>query len=99
MHPTISATFKIMGLLLIGLIAAVLLPLGENKLPLIGGIALALGLGCFWLVSLAYLHGQVAWRTQTYYAKHDRFYLLFYSAFYALAGLVCILAGIGGLLA
>lgn len=99
MHPTISTTFKILGLLLIAMILSALLPLGANKLPIVSGIILALGLGCFLIVLLAYLHGQIVWRTGTFYVTHDRFYFWLYSLFYALAGLVCIAAGIGGLLA
>jgi hypothetical protein len=99
MHPTISAAFKVLGLTLIGLVLAALLPLGELRLPVIGAVVLALGLGCFWLVSLAYLHGQIVWRTDVFYAAHDRFYFWFYLVFYALAGLLCIFAGTAGLLA
>jgi hypothetical protein len=99
MHPTISTAFKILGLLLVAMILAVLLPLGASKLPIISGIVLTLGLACFWIVSLAYLHGQIVWRTGTLHLTHDRFYFWTYLLFYVLAGLVCVVAGIGGLLA
>jgi hypothetical protein len=99
MHPAISTTFKILGLLLVAMILVVLLPLGASKLPITSGIVLTLGLGCFWIVSLAYLHGQIVWRTGTFHLAHHRFHFCFYLLFYVLAGLVCVVAGIGGLLA
>ena len=101
MHPSISKTLKAMGTAVLALLLVALLPLGTVKLPALGFAILGLGFGCALLVAFGCLHGQVPslFPPDILYSKHDKFFFSFYLIFYVLAGAVCLVAGIVGLLA
>jgi len=100
MHPAISKTAMIQGLLVIAMLAIGASAPSELSKPIIGTIALVIGIGFVLLLYFAYVHEEAItlWRfPQRCTLRRNRFAFWLSIIFYVISGFIFVGIGAGSL--